>query len=92
MPARCEVGLERGTADGGGARRILRGGLEFGGMDQGEQVAVAVEERAVHPGLPGDTGDADGRAVLGRRFEGAGHSLPSAVGAVLAALAHRRHT
>jgi hypothetical protein len=39
--------------------------LPLGGVDEGEQVAVAVEEGAVDPGLPGDAAHADRRAVPG---------------------------
>lgn len=64
-------------------------GFEFGGVDEGEQVAVTVEEGAVHTGLAGDAGDADRRAVLGCCLQSVDHPLPSAVGVSVAAFAHR---
>ncbi|MGW0917305.1 hypothetical protein ACWD1Z_37320, partial [Streptomyces sp. NPDC002784] len=39
----------------------MRGGFEFRGVDQGEEIPVTVEEGAVHPGLPGD---ASGEAAV----------------------------
>jgi len=43
----------------------------FGGVDEGEQVAVAVEEGAVGAGLQGDAAHADRGAVLGGAVDGA---------------------
>jgi hypothetical protein len=53
-----QVGLQGGPGDGRPGYRP--GGWQgLAGMDPGEQVAVPVEERAVHPGPAGDRRHAD---------------------------------
>jgi hypothetical protein len=59
-----EVGLERGPADRRSAGRVLGCRFELGGMDDFEEVAMAIEEAAIHSGLPRDGRDADRGAVL----------------------------
>lgn len=66
----------------------MAGGFKFGGVDQGEQVTVPVEERTVHPGLAGDAANADRGAVLRGVFDRVGDALAPAVGASLAPAAH----
>jgi hypothetical protein len=53
-----QAGLQRGPGNGRPASR-LGGWLGLAGVDLLKQVAVPVEEGAVHPGLPGDRGHAD---------------------------------
>jgi hypothetical protein len=64
------------------------GRFQFGGVDEGEEVSVAVEEGAVHARLPGDAGHADRGVVTGRALDGREHSLPTPFGVGLAAVGH----
>ena len=85
-----QVGLQRGAGDRVSGPVAGDGRDGVAGVDLREQVAVAVEEAAVHAGGAGDLGDADLGALGAGVFEGGGDPLASAGGVGLPTFPHCR--
>ena len=83
-----QVGLQGGPGDGGPGAAAGGRRPGFEGVDLLEQVAVPVEEGAVHRGGAGDAGHADLGAVGGGPVERGDDALAAAGGVGLAALHH----